>query len=120
MLWDTENWQLQKTILLPDGPSDCNLAFLNNSEILVISGSEAFCVYFIDINSAGITATFKSFNQGDDWIIYTPDGYFYGSNNISQYVRFCEYGTNNLHPYEEYESTYKNKDVIYERLWGND
>jgi len=82
------------------------------------SGSGDGSIKYWDADTGDLLATSIAFNKGEDWIIYTPDNYYNCSLNGDKYVMFRKPGTNDVYPFESFQSVYKRPDIITERLGG--
>lgn len=87
-IWDSKNYACKNTLTGHSGIiSDISL---NNASNTLISSSYDGLIKVWNSNTGDLIATLACFNEGTDYIVYTPEGYWAGSNNSGDYMKIVE------------------------------
>ena len=63
-----------------------------------------------DLPTGRTRATLYSFDGGKAWLIFTPEGYYTGSGNVGEYIRWLDGGK--VYPASKYEARFHRPDLV--------
>ena len=69
-----------------------------------------------DPTAGRVRAALYSFDAGKAWLAATPDGYYTGSDNVGEYIRWRVEDA--LFPAEKYAAEYNRPDLVAKALAG--
>lgn len=110
-------WSIEegKTVKILDGHEDYieSLDYSKDGKHLISAGNKGIVRYW-DVETGKLIASFIGIQYSDEWIVFTPDGYWDGSMNCSEYFAMVE-GLE-IWNIDQFAAKYNRPDIILQRL----
>jgi WD40 repeat protein len=93
--------------------------FSPNSKLLIASNGDAVAVWSVATGALLMNLLSLHYNGDDQWLSYTPDGYYAGSPGCEKYVSWAidkGFGLPEIHPASEYSKQFARPDLLVTKL----
>jgi len=112
MVWDTET-RKAKQILHGHGTDVLAVSFIADGKLLVTGGKDG-TYKFWDVQKAELLATKIDDMSSNEYVIYTPDGYYYTTKKGTDLIHFVDH--NGFYSFDQFDLQYNRPDIVLERL----